>query len=278
MISAARSTMIETQRCFLKFIGKCTSRRHCRSISKMPTDDGKVKNKECSENDQNPESASDSNDTKNSKFKEYDCFLPDRKGDVQVCIIGGGETSIYTAVLLKQSRMIKHVHLVDAQNSMAGAVLDASHIDTSTRIKYFKRKNIKHALKETNIIALMDERDPNTMDSNFPAQFEALTAYTCEMAEQMVTVSSDALVAVFARPVTTTLPMVSEIYKLAGWWDPDRIIGSTSHERMRMEATTANLLNLNPAFLSIPMVGGADPYTIVPLLSQACPINRFTNV
>lgn len=124
----------------------------------------------------------------------------------------------------------------------------------------------------------MDETEPNAMmDSNSEAQFEDATAYTCEMAEQMVTVSSNALVVVFVRPVTVMLPMVSEIYKLAGWWDPDRIVGSVALDRMRMEATTANLLNLNPAFLSIPMVGGADPYTIVPLLSRACPVNRFTN-
>ncbi|KZC10887.1 Malate dehydrogenase, glyoxysomal [Dufourea novaeangliae] len=131
---------------------------------------------------------------------------------------------------------------------------------------------------QTNIIALMDEADTNVMDLNPRTRFEAASSYVYEMAEQMVTVSADALVAVFVRPVTAMLPMVSEIYKLAGWWDPDRIVGSTSLERMRMEATTANLLDLNPAFLSVPMVAGADPYTIVPLLSRASPINRFTYV
>ncbi|XP_076629902.1 malate dehydrogenase [Colletes latitarsis] len=266
--------MIGIERCLLKFPKKCIF-RCCRNISKIPTDNGKVTGKKCNENDQNSKKDAESN--KKSEFKDYDCFLPDRKGDIQVCIIGGGEASIYTAVLLKQSRMIKRVHLVDARNSMASAVLDANHIDTSTRIKYFKKKSIKDALKETNIIALMDETDLNTMDSNPGTQFEAATVYTCDMAEQMVSVSPDALVAVFVRPVTVMLPMVSEIYKLAGWWDPDRIIGSTAFERMKMEATTANLLDLNPAFLTIPVIGGADPHTIVPLLSRASPINRFTD-
>lgn len=123
----------------------------------------------------------------------------------------------------------------------------------------------------------MDETNCN-MNLNPVDQFEAVSPYICEMAEQMAQLSSESLVAVFARPVTATLPIVSEIYKLAGWWDPDRIIGSTMLDRMRMEALTANLLDLNPAFLSVPIVGGADSNTIVPLLSRASPINRFTNV
>ncbi|XP_076751674.1 malate dehydrogenase, mitochondrial [Xylocopa sonorina] len=123
----------------------------------------------------------------------------------------------------------------------------------------------------------MDETNPN-LNLSPTAQFETISSYVCEMAEQMAQLSSESLVAVFTQPITATLPIVSEIYKLAGWWDPDRIIGSTAFHRMRMEATTANLLDLNPAFLSVPMVGGADSNTIVPLLSCATPINQFTNV
>lgn len=123
----------------------------------------------------------------------------------------------------------------------------------------------------------MDETNLR-LDLGFNAQFEAASSYVCEMAEQMVQISSESLVAVFTRPVTATLPIVSEIYKLAGWWDPDRIIGSIALNRMRMETITANLLDLNPAFLSIPMIGGADSNTIVPLLSCASPMNRFSNV
>ncbi|XP_076669271.1 malate dehydrogenase, mitochondrial isoform X2 [Andrena cerasifolii] len=128
----------------------------------------------------------------------------------------------------------------------------------------------------TNIIALMDETDTNTTDLSPKAQIEAAAAYVHEMAAHMVHCCSESLVAVFTRPVTATVPMVSEVYKLSGWWDPDRIIGSTALDRMRVEAITASLLDLNPAFLSIPMVGGADPYTIVPLLSRTTPINQFT--
>lgn len=140
--------MIGTQQCLLKFAKKCMLCCLRRNTSKMLTDNEKTKNKKCNKNDQNSEKESNPNNLKKPEFNGYDCFLPDRKGDIQVCIIGGGEASIYTAVLLKQSRMIKCVHLVDIRNSMADAVLDTNHIDTSTRVKYFERKSIKHALKD----------------------------------------------------------------------------------------------------------------------------------
>ncbi|XP_076220855.1 malate dehydrogenase [Nomia melanderi] len=270
--------MIGAQRYLLRPVRKSLSTCLCRNISKIHTNDGKIKNPECSKHSKKSKEKTDPNNPKETEFNGYNRFLPERKGDVQVCIIGGGEAPIYTAVLLKQSRLIKHVNLVDTTDSMAGRILDANHIDTSTQIKYYKRKHIRKALKDASIIALMDETEPSVMDLNPRTQFEAAAPYVHEMAEHMVTVSSESLVAVLARPVTATLPMISEIYKLSGWWDPDRIVGSTSFERMRMEAITANLLDLNPAFLSVPMVAGADPYTIVPLLSRASPINSFTDV
>ncbi|CAK9800148.1 Malate dehydrogenase, mitochondrial [Anthophora plagiata] len=257
----------------LKSIRKCISRCLYRNISNMPIDDEKAKSGKDKEVEPKLKSETDVC-TQKPQFKNYDSFLPDRMGDVKVCLIGGSDATIYTAVLLKQSRLIKRIHIVDVKDSLAGEVLDVNHIDTSPRIKYFKRKQLKLALKDINIIALMDENNPN-MDLSPVAHFEVASPYVCEMAEQMVQISSESLVAIFARPVTATLPIVSEIYKLAGWWDPDRIIGSTALDRMRMEAITASLLDLNPAFLSVPMVGGADSNTIVPVLSCATPMNQF---
>ncbi|XP_026674768.1 probable malate dehydrogenase, mitochondrial [Ceratina calcarata] len=264
--------MIGTSRYLLQPIGRCISRRFYRSISNMPIDDEKAKYAK----DTGSEQKSETETAAKSEFKDYDSFLPDRKGDIKVCMIGGSDSLIYAAVLLKQSRLIKRIHVVDTKGSFANAVLDANHIDTSPRIKCYKKNHLKHALKEINIIALMDEINFK-FDLSPAAQFEAVSAYVCEMAEQIAQLSSESLVAVFVRPVTFTLPIVSEIYKLAGWWDPDRIIGSIALDRMRMEAITANLMDLNPAFLSVPMVGGADTNTVVPLLSRATPINRFTN-
>lgn len=68
--------------------------------------------------------------------------------DINVSIIGGGLSSIYTAVLLKQCHFIKNIYLIDPSETLAGAILDACHIDTSIRIKYFPKRLIREALVE----------------------------------------------------------------------------------------------------------------------------------
>lgn len=127
------------------------------------------------------------------------------------------------------------------------------------------------------IIALMDETDLD-LTFNLNEQFKSSSTYACEMTNEVTRYCPDSLLAVFVQPVTATLPMISEIYKISGLWDPAKIIGSVSIDSMRVDAITATLLNLNPAFLSVPVIGGADSNTIVPLLSCAESGNRLTNV
>lgn len=133
-------------RYFLKSTEKCILRYLCRNISNMPIDEKKTKGVKDKRNEEKSKKETDINIK--PQFKDHDYFLPDRKGDIKVCMIGGAESLIYAAVLLKQFRLIKRIHVVDAKDSLANAVLDVNHIDTSPRIKYFKRKHLKQALKE----------------------------------------------------------------------------------------------------------------------------------
>lgn len=74
------------------------------------------------------------------------------KPNIGVCIIGGGVTPLYTAVLLKQYQSIKNIHLVDTRDTVPGAMASACHMETCPRIDYYRRKDIKHALKKVRII------------------------------------------------------------------------------------------------------------------------------
>lgn len=128
------------------------------------------------------------------------------------------------------------------------------------------------------IIALMDENDFTSGKSSSHGQFLASSDYVKTVTEMMVKSCPNAIVAVFANPVTANLPLVSDIYRRARVWNPDKIIGSTAIHSMRIESIAANFLDLNPAFATIPIVGGADACTVVPLFSQAKPINQFSTV
>lgn len=69
---------------------------------------------------------------------------------VSVALIGGGITPAYTALLLKQIPIIKFVYVADVNDNAAGLMLDASHVDTSAKIRYFNKNNISNALREVN--------------------------------------------------------------------------------------------------------------------------------
>lgn len=78
----------------------------------------------------------------------------DTKFGVKVCIVGGGVTPLYTAVLLKQYRIIKSINLVDTEGSTLTmrAMTDAFYEETSPRINYFGKKNTKQAFKEVIVL------------------------------------------------------------------------------------------------------------------------------
>lgn len=121
----------------------------------------------------------------------------------------------------------------------------------------------------------MDETDCNTHKDPY-IQLGRSSDYIHQITEHIIAICPTALVAIFTKPITSTLAMVSEIYKCAGKWDPNKLFGSVSTEIMQIEAITGDILDLDPASILIPVVGGADTNTIVPLLSRAKPMNQFT--
>ncbi|XP_015115384.1 probable malate dehydrogenase, mitochondrial [Diachasma alloeum] len=185
-------------------------------------------------------------------------------------------TPIFTAALLKQSKILRAINIVDVSNSLSGAVFDAGHIDTKPKIKYYRKSSLRDALSNVDIIALMDNADGRILSTEPKLQLMMSSTYVREMASEISKINPSALLAVFARPVTATVPLVSEIFNKRKCWDPNKILGSVALDAMRIESMAANLFHLNPSFLSIPVVGGADPSTLVPLLTIAKPLNYIS--
>ncbi|XP_063976463.1 malate dehydrogenase, mitochondrial-like [Diachasmimorpha longicaudata] len=195
---------------------------------------------------------------------------------LSVGILGGGMTPIFTAVLLKQSKILRNINIVDVSNSLSGAVFDAGHIDTNPKIKYYRKSSMKAALSNVDIIALMDNTDGRILSTEPKLQLMMSSTYIKEMGNEISKINPSALLAVFARPVTATVPLISEIFQTNKCWDPNKILGSVALDTMRIESMAANLFYLNSSFLSIPVVGGADPSTIVPLLTKAKPLTHIS--
>ncbi|KAJ8670578.1 hypothetical protein QAD02_001837 [Eretmocerus hayati] len=214
-----------------------------------------------------------SNSSDESRCKKIIC----RKArTILVAIVGGGYTPMYTTLLLKQNPAIREIHVIDTNDSLASPVCDMRQIDTSATVKHYKMKHIIDGLRNVDIVALMDESDFSLGNKGPYNQFTSCFDYVKKNTECMVKACPDAIVAVFTRPVTATVPLISEVFKKSGIWDPNKIIGSAALESIRITSMMANHLNLSPSSVKVPIAGGVDSSTTVPLLSRIQPSYDFS--
>lgn len=80
-----------------------------------------------------------------------------------------------------------------------------------------------------------------------------------------------AMICVIANPVNSTVPILSEVMKKHGVYDPKRVFGVTTLDIVRANAFVAELKGLDPAGVNVPVVGGHAGKTIIPLLSRCAP-------
>jgi malate dehydrogenase len=74
---------------------------------------------------------------------------------------------------------------------------------------------------------------------------------------------------IISNPVNSTVPIVAEVFKKHGVYDPKRIFGVTTLDLVRASTFTSELVStLKPHTAVIPVVGGHSGVTILPLLSQ----------
>lgn len=71
------------------------------------------------------------------------------------------------------------------------------------------------------------------------------------------------------NPVNSTVPIVSEVLKHHGVYDPRRVFGVTTLDVVRASTFVSQIKSdVNPETLRVTVVGGHSGATIVPLLSQ----------
>jgi len=69
--------------------------------------------------------------------------------------------------------------------------------------------------------------------------------------------------------VNSTVPIVAEIYKSKGVYNPKRLFGVTTLDVVRASRFISQIKNTDPADEAITVIGGHSGATIVPLLSQS---------
>ncbi|XP_010155642.1 PREDICTED: malate dehydrogenase, mitochondrial [Eurypyga helias] len=81
----------------------------------------------------------------------------------------------------------------------------------------------------------------------------------------------EAMICIISNPVNSTIPITSEVFKKHGVYNPNRIFGVTTLDIVRANTFVAELKGLDPARVSVPVIGGHAGKTIIPLISQCTP-------
>ncbi|ONK74512.1 uncharacterized protein A4U43_C03F7140 [Asparagus officinalis] len=87
----------------------------------------------------------------------------------------------------------------------------------------------------------------------------------------------NAIVNLISNPVNSTVPIAAEVFKKAGTYNPNRLLGVTTLDIVRANTFVAEVLGLDPQEVNVPVVGGHAGVTILPLLSQVKPSCSFTS-
>jgi len=90
-----------------------------------------------------------------------------------------------------------------------------------------------------------------------------------DLAKACAKAAPDANVLVISNPVNSTVPIVAEVFKKAGVYNPRRLFGVTTLDVVRASRFVSEKKGTDPEDEKIVVVGGHSGVTIVPLFSQS---------
>jgi malate dehydrogenase len=90
-----------------------------------------------------------------------------------------------------------------------------------------------------------------------------------DLAKAAAESAPNANILVIANPINSTVPIVREVFKAKGVYNPKRLFGVTTLDVVRASRFVSEIKKTDPADEKIVVVGGHSGVTIVPLFSQS---------
>ncbi|UZJ54200.1 hypothetical protein CBS101457_003520 [Exobasidium rhododendri] len=181
------------------------------------------------------------------------------------------------SLLLKQSTLIKELALYDVVNA-PGVAADISHINTPSVVTGYLPADggLEKALKNADIVVIpagVPRKPGMTRDDLFNINASIVR----DIAVGIAAHAPKAFVLVISNPVNSTVPIVAEVLKKKGVFDPKRLFGVTTLDVVRSSTFVSEAAGKPTESLEfrIPVIGGHSGETIVPLLSQTSPKSSF---
>lgn len=174
------------------------------------------------------------------------------------------------SLLLKLNPRVTQLNLYDLQNAK-GVAADLSHIPTNSVVRGFSRDDpdgLNQALQDSALVVVpagVPRKPGMTRDDLFNIN----AGIICDLAKAIATASPRAAVLVISNPVNSTVPIVAEVFKRMGVYDPGKLFGVTTLDSIRSQRFLAELTDTDPTKNEkVEIVGGHSGVTIIPILSQ----------
>jgi len=196
-------------------------------------------------------------------------------GGLKVAVTGGlSDISKYLSIMLLQSGWFQEVAIHDDKNTKP-FVLELSHIDSPTKVtSHSGPKGLKTCFKDANIVVIGAGVEKHEAKEN---QFEKNACIVVRQAKACTDFCPDACVCLMTNPVNSLVPAIMEVYRgVFRTVFPNLIMGINAMDVMRANTFIAEVLNIPPEEVTVPVVGGRSSNTVVPLLSRTNPCTDLT--
>ncbi|KAI5965725.1 MDH1 [Candida pseudojiufengensis] len=195
----------------------------------------------------------------------------------KVAVLGaGGGIGQPLSLLLKLNHKVTDLALYDIKGA-PGVAADVSHVPTNSTVKGYNPDQLKEALTGSDVIVIpagVPRKPGMTRDDLFNTNASIVR----DLAKAAAEYAPDAAVAIISNPVNSTVPIVAEVFKSKGNYNPKKLFGVTTLDVLRAARFVSEVEHTNPVNEHVPVVGGHSGITIIPLLSQTTHKNLPTDV
>lgn len=173
------------------------------------------------------------------------------------------------SLLMKLNEKVTDLRLYDLKNAK-GVATDISHIPTNSTVKGFTPEEpdgLKNALKDTDLV-LIPAGVPRKPGMTRDDLFNINAGIVHDLAKAAAENSPNAAILVISNPVNSTVPIVAEVFKKQGVYNPKKLFGVTTLDTIRASRFISEIVKTDPTNEKVSVVGGHSGITIIPLLSQ----------
>ena len=185
----------------------------------------------------------------------------------KVAVLGaGGGIGQPLSLLLKLNHKVTDLALYDIRGA-PGVAADVSHVPTNATVKGYNPDQIEEALTGSDVIVIpagVPRKPGMTRDDLFNTNASIVR----DLAKAAADYAPNAAVCIISNPVNSTVPIVAEVFKSKGNYNPNKLFGVTTLDVLRAARFVSEVAGTNPVNENVPVVGGHSGVTIVPLLSQ----------